>query len=80
MTMTNERKKDEIKAHIIERRDKVATKAELTTLIKNFTWPNIENLLDQKLQEQADICDLRIQEWTDKKAEYLALKDEIHTY
>ena len=80
MALTNDRKRDEIKAMFIERVDKVGTLAALKTLIKNLTWANIKSFIQQDLQKQADNCDLRIQEWIDKKAEYLALKDELDAY
>ncbi len=80
MEFTEKEKVELIKRIIIKRIQSIGDLETLITMIKKLTWTNIKKLIDQDLQERANLLDFNSQESLDEKAEILALKEEKDTF
>lgn len=76
MNFTDQEKMELIKRILIGKIESVDSYEALKTLIGPVAWTKLMNFLEQKLQAEADQCDIISQEALDRKAKILALKDE----
>ena len=80
MALSDKEKAEKLRRIIIKRLENIGSPVVLITQFKNLSWTKIKILINQALQQSADQCDINIQNETDKKADILALKNEIETY
>ena len=76
MAFTNEEKLEELRRILKEKIESVDSFEALKSLIGDVAWTRLMNLLEEKLQAEADKCDVISQAALNRKAKILALIED----